>query len=103
MEEHFYFESGLTLHAACAGREVRNLQLVRSAFGVRLGARDGGVTIEGEPDDVVQARRFFTELAHFHALRGRDLDQRDFELLLKAFRDQRGGALLARDQEPLQR
>ena len=84
-EERFYFENGLSLHGACAGREVANLQLIGTSFGVTVAAREGGVTISGETGPVGRAAEFFAELQHFYRQRGRDLDQRDLELLLKAF------------------
>jgi len=65
---------------------VANLQMIGSSFGVSIAARDGGVTISGEPETVRQACGFFRELQYFYTQRGRDLDQRDFELLLKAVR-----------------
>ncbi len=83
-EERFYFENGLTLHEACAGREVANLQLIGTAFGVSIAAREGGITISGESEAVSRASGFFAELQHFYVLRGRNMDQRDLELLLKA-------------------
>ena len=83
-EERFYFENGLTLHEACAGREVANLQMIGAAFGVSIVAREGGISITGEADAVHRAAGFFAELQHFYVLRGRNMDQRDLELLLKA-------------------
>jgi len=89
-EAHFYFENGLSLHGACAGREVANLQLIGSVLDVELSARDGGVTLSGPAESLRRALSFFAELQHFYALRGKDLDQRDLELLLRAF-DRTGG------------
>ena len=55
MEENFYFEHGLDLHRAFAGAEVRNLRLVQERFGVGIAARDGGVTLSGNPESVTAA------------------------------------------------
>ncbi len=86
-EERFYFENGLSLHGACAGREVANLQMVGTAFGVDVSARDGGVTISGkDAANVRDAASFFRELQLFYGQQKRDLDQRDFEFLLKSVR-----------------
>lgn len=93
MEERFYFESGMTFHAACAGNEIRNLRMIQQTFAVTLVARDGCVEIAGEDRDVARCKEFFIELARFFAVRNRKLDQRDFELICKAFRDNCAGDL----------
>lgn len=93
MEERFYFESGMTFHAACAGNEIRNLRMIQQTFAVTLVARDGCVEIAGEDRDVTRCKEFFTELARFYAIRNRKIDQRDFELICKAFRDNCAGDL----------
>ena len=93
MDDSFFFDSGLSLHGACAGNEVANLRLLAEAFDVAIAARDGGVTISGEPEKVAEAKRFFEELAYFHRLHGHELEQRDFELTLRSFADEPGGTL----------
>lgn len=79
----------MNLHAACAGNEVKNIRLIQNTFHVSVVARDGMVSISGEPDDVERTKRFLEELSHFFVIRNRQLDQRDFELLCKAFRENR--------------
>ena len=93
MDDSFFFDSGLSLHGACAGNEVANLRLLAETFGVALAARDGGVAISGEPAKVAEAKRFFEELAYFHRLHGCELEQRDFELTLRSFTGEPGGTL----------
>ena len=93
MEENFYFEHGLDLHRAFAGAEVRNLRLVQERFGIGIAARDGGVTLSGNPESVTAARRFLEELAAFFRVRGNDLEQRDFELILKSVSRRPGESL----------
>ncbi len=92
-EENFYFGGGMNFHAACAGHEVKNTRLIQNIFRVALTARDGMVTVCGEAQDVDNTISFFEELAHFFSIRGRQLDQRDFELLCKAFRDKKNEGL----------
>ncbi len=88
MEDRFYFDNGMNLHAACAGNEIRNLRLVQNTFRVNITARDGSIQVSGETGDVARAIRFFEELTHFYGIRGRELDQRDFELLLRSCREE---------------
>ncbi len=87
--EKFYFENGLSFHAACAGDVVRNLRRLEETFGVTLVAREGWVEITGSEAAVLRVRNFFTELSRFFLLRNRQLDQRDFELLARSFREDR--------------
>lgn len=93
VEETFYFDNGLTLHAACAGNEIRNLRLMQSTFEVNVVGREGFLRLSGAPDRVERVKAFLVELSHFFLIRGRQLDQRDFELLCRAFRDDRAGDL----------
>ena len=90
----FFFENGLGFHAACAGDPVRNLRYLEEAFGVAIVSRDAWVELSGGEEAVARARAFLEELSRFHQLRGERLDQRDFELLVRSFRDPgRGGDL----------
>ncbi len=91
--ERYYFENGLNFHAACAGNEVRNIRLIQSTFDVTVVARDGCVELAGEADHVARAKEFLVELARFFVIRNRKLDQRDFELICKAFRDRKSNDL----------
>jgi len=89
IESRFYFDSGLSLHEAFAKNEVANLRYLQSVFDVKLTARDGGVAMEGEPLQVERILSFFEELTHFFIIRRRQIDQRDFEMLARSFRDNR--------------
>ena len=89
-ETRFYFENGFSLHKACAGDEVRRLRMVEAAFRVRIVARDNWLQIAGETEDAVdRATAFFSGLARFSMLRGREIESRDFEFFCRAFRDRR--------------
>ncbi len=90
-EERFYFEHGINVNAAFAGKIVRNLQLAEEALQVKLTARDAWVQIEGGEAECQRCVRFLTELSR----RGGEarITQPDFEQLLKAFRDNREGDL----------
>ena len=93
MESRYYFDKGLSWHAACAGDEVRALRTLERQFGVRLVARENWVQIEGEEEPVGRMESFLEELARFHQERGKQLDARDFEFLCRSFRDRREGEL----------
>ncbi len=92
-ERQVYFSNGLNMHAACAGNEIKNIRLVQNTFNVSITSRDGMVSVSGEEGDVDITLKFFEELARFFEIRNRQLDQRDFELLCKAFRENRSGDL----------
>ncbi len=85
----FYFDGGLTLHGACAGNEVKNLAFLGELFRVRLISRENWVEIAGDPAAVARCGEFFAAVGKLFELRGRPLEQRDFELLCRAFRDRR--------------
>ncbi len=86
----YFFEKGLTFHAACAGDEVRNLRALESAFGVKLVSRDNWVEITAADEEGLgRIQAFFRELAHLYELRRHELDARDFEFLVRTFRDRR--------------
>ncbi len=89
MDEKFYFEQGLTLHTACAGDEVRNLRFLESQFEVKLVARENWVAITGEDEPVARVKAFFSELAKFYQIRHHQLETRDFQFLVRTFRERR--------------
>ncbi len=92
-ESVFYFDSGLNLRTACANDEVKNLRLVRSGFNVELQSRDNWIKFSGEEENVRRAGEFFAALSRFAHIRRMEIDQRDFEQLLRAFRDGNGSGL----------
>jgi phosphate starvation-inducible PhoH-like protein len=86
-EDKFYFENGMTLHEAFAGHISKNIKHAESQLGVSLVTRDFWIKISGSEDRVVTAKNFLEELSRVFHLRGRHLDQTDFDQILKAFRD----------------
>ena len=102
MDDSFFFDSGLSLHGACAGNEVANLRLLSETFQIAISARDGGVSLSGDPEKVVEAKRFLEELAYFYQIHGRAIEQRDFELTLRSFTEETGGTLRQLWQEKIQ-
>ena len=77
----FYFEGAESLRQICSGDEVRLLRLAEERFGVKLVSRGNWIDISG--DGAAQASEFFGELCRLHALRGRQLETRDYELLCR--------------------
>jgi phosphate starvation-inducible PhoH-like protein len=86
-EDKFYFENGMTLHEAFAGHISKNIKHAENMLGVSLVTRDFWIKISGSEDRVVTAKNFLEELSRVFHLRGRHLDQTDFDQILKAFRD----------------
>ena len=86
-ENKFYFENGMTLHEVFANHTQRNLKLTETLLDVSLVARDFWIKISGEKDKISRAKEFFQELANVCQMRKRNLDQNDFEQVLRAFRD----------------
>jgi phosphate starvation-inducible PhoH-like protein len=86
-EDKFYFENGMTLHEAFAGHISKNIKHAENQLGVSLVTRDFWIKISGSEDRVVTAKNFLEELSRVFHLRGRHLDQTDFDQILKAFRD----------------
>ncbi len=86
-ENKFYFENGMTLHEVFANHTQRNLKLTETLLDVSLVARDFCIKISGEKDKISRAKEFFQELANVCQMRKRNLDQNDFEQVLRAFRD----------------
>lgn len=95
MSVKIYLDYGLTPHTVFAGDPNRNLPLAETALSVRLVARDSWVQLDGSEVDIERAQRFFSELSTLHQLRGGNLEQADFEQVLKAYRDRRDGELRA--------
>jgi phosphate starvation-inducible protein PhoH and related proteins len=92
-ENKFYFENGMTLHEVFANHTQRNLKLTENLLDVSLVARDFWIKISGEKDKISRAKEFFLELANVCQMRKRNLDQNDFEQVLRAFRDDSAGEL----------
>lgn len=86
-ENKFYFENGMVLYEVFAHRTQRNLKLTESLLDVSLVARDFWIKISGKPDNINRAKDFFQELTQVYQLRGKHLDQNDFEQVLRAFRN----------------
>ena len=77
----FYFEGAESLRQICSGDEVRLLRLASERFHVKLVSRGNWVDISGE--GIADARAFFNSLCRLYALRGKQLEVRDFELLCR--------------------
>ena len=77
----FYFEGAESLRQIWSGDEVRLLRLAAERFDVKLVSRGNWVDISGP--GAAAAREFFTGLCRLYALRGRQLEVRDFELLCR--------------------
>ncbi|MBU8902808.1 MAG: PhoH family protein [Victivallales bacterium] len=92
-DNKFYFENGMTLHEVFASRTQRNLKLTENLLGVSLVARDFWIKITGEADKIKRTKEFFHELANVCQLRKRQLDQNDFEQVLRAFSNDSAGEL----------
>ena len=92
-ENKFYFENGMVLYEVFAHRIQRNLKLAESLLDVSLVARDFWIKISGKPDNISRAKEFFQELTQVYHLRGKHLDQNDFEQVLRAFRNDSAGEL----------
>ncbi|QSH42586.1 PhoH family protein [Lentisphaerota bacterium] len=83
----------MTLHEVFAGHSDKNLRQAQSQLKVALVARDFWVQIKGEPEKISRAKSFLEELSRVFHLRGRHLDQNDFEQVLKAFKNNRDDEL----------
>ena len=77
----FYFEGAESLRQICSGDEVRLLRLAAERFHVKLVSRGNWVEISG--DGRAEAMEFFRSLCRLYALRGKQLEVRDFELLCR--------------------
>ncbi|MCP3966286.1 MAG: PhoH family protein [Lentisphaerae bacterium] len=83
----------MTLHEVFAGHPDKNLRQAQTQLKVALVARDFWVQIKGEPDKITRAKSFLEELSRVFHLRGRHLDQNDFEQVLKAFKNNKDDEL----------
>ncbi len=84
-----YFEPGLSLRNFCAGDEVALLHRIEEALSLTITGRDNAFELIGNEAAVRRGENFFATLNHLFQLRRRELDARDFELLLRACREGR--------------
>ena len=95
MKEKIYLESGISLHALCAGDEVRLLKTVEELFSSAVVSRENLLEISGSDNAVARTKEFFDSLVKLFRLRGKQLEQRDVELLCRMFRNSSGSELEA--------
>ena len=95
MKEKIYLESGITLHGLCAGDEVRLLKTVEELFSSAVVSRENLLEISGSDNAVARTKEFFDSLLKLYRLRGKQLEQRDVELLCRMFRTSSGSELEA--------
>ena len=93
MKEKIYLESGISLHALCAGDEVRLLKTVEELFGSAVVSRENMLEISGSDNAVLRTKDFFESLVKLYRLRGKQLEQRDVDLLCRMFRTGSGREL----------
>ena len=95
MKEKIYLESGISLHSLCAGDEVRLLKTVEELFSSAIVARENLLEFSGSDNAVARTKEFFESLLKLYRLRGKQLEQRDVELLCRMFRTCSGNELEA--------
>ena len=93
MKEKIYLESGISLHALCAGDEVRLLKTVEELFGSAVVSRENMLEFSGSDNAVLRTKDFFESLVKLYRLRGKQLEQRDVDLLCRMFRTGSGREL----------
>lgn len=93
MNEKIYLEAGCSLHALCAGDEVRLLKSIEELFSSSIVARENIIEISGSDNAVLRTKEFFAALVKLYRLRGKQLELRDVELLCRMFRNQSGTEL----------
>jgi len=85
-ETRFFFDSAAQLDAAVVSDHGRNLTLIEEMFSVRLSAKQATVCIEGALENTARAVKFLEALNQaVKNSAGTGFDQRDFELLCRAF------------------
>ncbi len=91
--EKYYLEDGVPLNDLLAGHITKNLKLIEEQLSLNLVARDFVITLSGTPDRIERGKKFLQELSEIYHLRGKHLDQNDFDQILKAYRGKRDGEL----------
>ena len=76
MKEKIYLESGISLHALCAGDEVRLLKTVEELFGSAVVSRENMLEFSGSDNACLRTKEFFESLVKLYRLRGKQLEQR---------------------------
>ena len=84
-EKTFLFDGAASPFMAFAGSIERNLPVAEGVLGVSIVVRDCRAFIAGEEENCRQAELFLTKLSSFVAVRGKKLDQADFNQLVKAW------------------
>lgn len=93
-EDCYWFPTASALDAAFAHSITKNLRLAGETFATQLTSRDGWIKMSA---DTVQkgdrVTKFLDALQNRMTSLDRDLDQREFELILTSFRDAKENAL----------
>jgi len=83
----YSFAPGMTFHGVCAGDEVRMLRRAGEYLHVKLTSRENRIGISGPGAD--RAVDFFEALCRLYTLRRHQLEESDFDLLCRSYRDHR--------------
>ena len=81
----FLFDGAASPFMAFAGSLDRNIQAAESLLGVSITVRDCQAVISGDEVKCSQAESFLKTLCSFDAVRGKKLEQADFNQMLKAW------------------